>query len=331
MLVYYARVYCRVGPLYCMAVELIDAPSIPQVHAVVTKDKGTFFHLPELAKVVVKKPMPSILRAIKYAVDHNTPLAEVSSVLVNNAASGLHVHDQMYAKGLITALDFSSKLIPTDSLPILLAHFDKENGASVANGLIAAAEKIVLDEEKPKPVKQPQIKEGTVPRLLDPQPATILQRKEMEQWATGDVSLRPNFKGVNKRVFDLYYDYGINPYLNYLHVVHKIPKSQLRLTLVGRVTVFDWEKIEGFDRYAKNIRKKDAFYHRVNQYKGLIMAAKYLTRSQPLEKFSMTKEQAFIKGLSSKCTELDTLARRQPKPVKSQVLLCCFCYLIKSI
>jgi len=44
-----------------MAVELLDSPP---VHAIITANKELLFHLPEVAKVILKKPVPSVLKAI---------------------------------------------------------------------------------------------------------------------------------------------------------------------------------------------------------------------------------------------------------------------------
>lgn len=302
-----------------MAVELLDTPP---VHAIITANNEVLFHLPEVAKVILKKPVPSVLKAIGYAKENNKPLAELHACLITNQASGMH--DLMHSKGLlITEKDFASKLIPSDQLGLLLKHYDQENGISIARAAINAATRklqTVNTSTVPPPKKAKTAKSNEVPALTKPPPCVIKQRDEMQSWATGDVSIRRNFKGVNPRSFKLYYQ-GISTYLQYLHTEHNIPKDHLKLSIAGTATVFDKAKIEGYDEYCKNIRSKNSFFARANAFKGLIMAAKYLIRNQAIDPFRPTSEQSFIKALSSQCTELQSRASSEPKPVKSEVIM----------
>ena len=305
-----------------MAVELLDSP---QVHAIITANNDILFHLPELAKVILNKPVPSVLKAIGYAKENNKPLSELHAYLITNKASGMH--DLMHSKGLLaTEKDFSSKLIPSDQLGLLLKHYDQENGINTATAAINAAMrklqavKTVNTDDVCAQKKARVAKSNEVPTLSKPPPCVIKQRNEMQSWATGDVSIRGNFKGVSLKTFHLYYQQGISTYLQYLHTEHNVPKDQLKLSIAGTATVFDKEKIEGYDEYCKNIRGKNSFFARANSFKGVICAAKYLIRNQKTDSFRPTPEQSFIKALSSKCTELQSRAASEPKPVKTKVI-----------
>ena len=290
----------------------------PQLHAI-TKDNELYFHLPELAKTVLKKPVASVLQTLSYATKHETSIAEIKPALITNKASGMH--QAMLAAGMLeTERDFASKMLPSQYLSPLLMHFDKKAGAQTAEAIIAASKQqptpsiLVAESKHRKPPRPDQ-----VPSLKHPSQAVIKQREEMEYWAVDDTSVRSNFKGVSKKTFDFYYKAAISPYLEYLRVKHAIPREHLRLSISGSCTVFDLDKIEGFDQYCQEIRKKDSFSHRSNTFNGLCLVAKFLTRKQTYSPMQLTKEQAFIKGLSTKAAELQTLFKQTPKATKEKV------------
>ena len=312
-----------------MAVVLLRGEGVPQVHAIVAS-AGIYFHVPELASELLGgKPVSRVLQAITYACKKgpHSQFGSIQASLVTNKASGMH--DELYAKGVLkTDKDYGSKLLPMDKLQAFLSHFDRDHGRKTATAITAFIEQEKIKDSRSeaqpeKPAKKVKAMRKLPNRVygLDDPPANVLKQKaDMERWATGNVEFKGSFKGINKKVFNLYWAAGINPYLQYLHSEYGIAKDQLRFSITGAVTVFDKEKIEGFESYTQKIRNTDSFHHRANTFRALIFVAKFLIRNQIHDPLHPSKEMIFTQGLlSKKCNELQRLAREEGKPNMTEV------------
>ena len=298
------------------------------LHAVGTS-KSYFFLLFEVSTAIIgsNNVAYTLKKLSRVGKTDRTAEALKRKFLKVGSSECLNFRKLLIEGGLIKESDHTSSLVPSKDIATLLELASSfKNHSEISEKILEASEaawksqSVTVSEnrteadtvQKAKPSKKKITKEGTIPRLEKPYPASL--KKDIDDVkamvCTPGATDRAITGEMLEETFDKQISGGVDPYLQWLLNTNKIKALRLQKSYFFRL---DW--INDFLAYWKRTAGKDSYSTRSYALKSIITACKYFVRDKqtedaPHEHVTISKLKAMSSDLYYKgCLEARRLAQ----------------------